>query len=125
MGEGSEDAQAEGPREASTATIEELIGGIEERVPGFAGMFVDAEQDVLYVYSVERSDEARMAAEEALADVLGDRAPVRRIKVLPARYAFPSLETSQDRRGQEGESARPRTVVEGRRPEPQPLAGVL
>jgi hypothetical protein len=114
IGEGSDEARADGPREPRGGTVEDLVGEVEDTVPGFAGMFVDEEQDVLYVYSVDPSALVRAAAEEAMTAAFGDRLPVSRIQVLPARYGFPGREERNERLSPEGRSLDPRTVVEAR-----------
>jgi hypothetical protein len=120
MGEGSDEPQAAGPRELRGRTVEDLVEEVEDTVPGFAGMFVDEAQDVLYVYSVDQPERVRAAAEAALAAVFGDRPPVSRIEVLPARYAFPRRE--ERRLGPEVPTLDSRKVVEGRFFEPGTLA---
>lgn len=92
MGEGREEAQADGAREPRSRGVEDLLEEVEQRVPGFAGMFVDEEQDVLYVYSLHPSEHVRAAAAENMTAVFGHRLPVSRIEVLPARLAVPSRE---------------------------------
>src|SRR4029453_5619572 len=104
IGEGSDEARADGPREPRGGTGEDPVGEGEDPVPGFAGMFVDEEQDVLYVYSVDPSALVRAAAEEAMTAAFGDRLPVSRIQVLPARYGFPSREERNERLRPEGRS---------------------
>jgi hypothetical protein len=60
-------------------------------------MFVDEEQDVLYVYSSDLSAVAGAMADEAVTAVFGDKRPAGRIQVLPAAYGFRELKGWHDR----------------------------
>jgi hypothetical protein len=96
-GDGSEQDKAEGTREARVRSVDDLLAAVADRLPAFGGMFVDEEQDVLYVYSEDLSSAAGPLAEEAVTAVFGDKRPARRIQVLPARYGFRDLKEWHDR----------------------------
>jgi hypothetical protein len=97
MGEGNEEAQADGPRQPRARNIDDLFKGVADRDPRFGGMFVDEEQDVVYVYSLDQSEGAAAVAEEAVTAVFGEARPARRIQILPARYGFRELKEWHDR----------------------------
>jgi hypothetical protein len=97
MGEGREEAQADGPRQPRARTVDDLFKGVADRNPRFGGMFVDEEEDVLYVYSVDPSEAAAAVAEEAVTAVFGEAQPARRVQILPARYGFRELKEWHDR----------------------------
>src|SRR4030095_8610690 len=86
-----------GPRQPRARTVDDLFKGVADRNPRFGGMFVDEEQDVLYVYSVDPSEAAAAVAEEAVTAVFGEARPARRVQILPARYGFRELKEWHDR----------------------------
>jgi hypothetical protein len=97
MGEGSEQARAEGPSGAGVRTVDDQLAGVARRWPAFGGIFVDEERDVLYVYSWDQSAGAAAAAEEAVTALFGNDRPAGRIQVLPAQYRFHELKEWHDR----------------------------
>ncbi len=81
-------------RENVVETIDDLFAIVGERAPGFGGMYVDDEQDILYVYMQGGNLEAAVVA---LRDVFGNENLPSNVQVLQAQFSFLQLKQWHDR----------------------------
>ena len=71
-------------------TGDDRLMAMAEKFPGFAGMFVDASTDTLYLYMTDAAHEA--VTEDAIAEALGEDAPrTSNIRLFQATYSFAEL----------------------------------
>lgn len=70
--------------------MNEMLLDVAKEVPGFGGMFLNRDEDVLYVYSVNNSDTA--AYQRRIAAVFGQsRIPNGGIRLIPGKYPLKQL----------------------------------
>jgi len=89
---------ASGARGADTArTLEDLSTAVAMQMPEFGGMYVDEENDTLYVYWRDGGSETAAPPTMAeLRDILGDIDLPHDMVVLPARFGFLQLKQWHD-----------------------------
>jgi hypothetical protein len=81
----------------SSQSINDLFVQIGNLIPGFGGLYVDPDQDTLYVYMVGGQQGDLSQLDQVLTNVLGaDRPPESNLVVLPAQYSFLQLKGWQD-----------------------------
>ena len=81
----------------SQPSINDLFVQIGNIIPDFGGMYVDPDQDTLYVYMVGGQQGDLSQLDQVLTNVLGaDRPPESNLVVLPAEYSFQQLKGWQD-----------------------------
>lgn len=79
-------------------TIDDLYADVARLAPGFGGLYVDPDQDTLYVYLLEDTPEAVAELEAALTAIFGARAPKQsRLVVLQGQYSFLDLKAWLER----------------------------
>src|SRR5271165_703659 len=90
--------RAQGEDQPTAVTTNDILAEVGARIPEFGGMFVDEENDTLYVYAVGGGQELAASFDAAITAVLGrDRPPQTRLKVLQGRYSFVQLKEWHDR----------------------------
>lgn len=78
-------------------SINDLFAQIGNRVAAFGGLYVDPDQDTVYVYMVPSQAGDRAALDQAMTDILAaNRPPESHVIVIPGQYTFLQLKNWQD-----------------------------
>lgn len=80
--------------EVRAENIDDLFAKVAKQEPGFGGMYIDEDKDILYVYMLGGDPEKAVAA---LRDVFGEENLPDNVQVLSAKFSFLQLKEWHDR----------------------------